>query len=95
MHPPGAEVVTAVADVKLLLGKLHHEQTAVGSWVNVIGYVKAKSKRKRSTTSTRHTDEGDAETWVVHVQAVMLWQTGPLDVQLYEKAVADDATSKQ
>lgn len=93
MHPAGADTVAALVDVNLLLTCLRHEQTAVGSWVNVVGYIKAKSRRKYPTVSSR--TDVEAGTWAIDVQAVMLWPTGPLDVQLYEKAMSSDSTSKQ
>lgn len=49
----------------------------VGQWVNVIGYVVDGD----ATDQARGVD--------AHVQALMMWSTGPLDVHEYEKAVED------
>lgn len=70
-YPQGTDI-TAVVDAHLLLESLGHEHTRVGEWVNIIGYV----KNKRRTT-----DPGGL---AIHVQALMLWPTGPLDLQSYE-----------
>ena len=67
--------VTAAVDITLLLEVLKHEETRVGEWVNVIGYV----------TGKRRTNQPVAGQVSVAVQALVLWSTGPLDVQTYEK----------
>ena len=63
-------------DVNLLLNTLGHEKTRVGEWVNVIGYVTRKQRMGKPTTPGG---------FAVHVQALVVWSTGPLDVQRYEK----------
>lgn len=72
--------VTAVVDVNLVLQTLGHEQTRVGEWVNVVGYVTAKRRASKP-------DPGGLS---VHVQALIVWSTGPLDVQKYEKTFDRD-----
>lgn len=74
-------------DVNLLLAHLTQEQTAVGNWVNVIGYVKSKSRRRPSASTAAGDARARAHVSVVHVQAITLWSAGSLDVQRYEKAV--------
>jgi hypothetical protein len=68
-------------DVNLLLDTLGHEKTRVGEWVNVIGYVTRKQRMNKASP-------GDL---AVHVQALVVWSTGPLDVQRYEKAFDRDS----
>ncbi|OAA33536.1 Telomere length regulation/capping, TEN1 [Moelleriella libera RCEF 2490] len=52
---------------------MHPEVTRVGEWVNVMGYVA----------------DGHVEGTAAHVQALIVWATGPFDVRDYEKAVGD------
>lgn len=92
MHPEGAELVTASVDVNLLLNSVGHEQTAVGSWLNVIGYVKAKRK-KGDGSAKRDDGDGGAICWDIYVQAITLWPAGALDVQQYEKAFPGTTTT--
>lgn len=81
---PKGSGVKALVDVRLLLEKLTVEQTAVGQWVNIIGYIttspseaaKNQAKRKRETSA-------------VCVQALMLWSPGPLDIGRYETSLAE------
>lgn len=70
-----ASSVRARVNVDLVLERLTAEQMTVGAWVNVMGYVTGvhtKARGSRSSTS-------------VDVQALLLWSTGPLDVQAYER----------
>ncbi|CAK7209585.1 hypothetical protein SBRCBS47491_000493 [Sporothrix bragantina] len=60
--------VRAHVNIDLVLERLTAEQTSVGAWVNVMGYI---SDIK---------DGGD-----VHVQALLLWSAGPLNLQEYER----------
>ncbi|KAH8785028.1 CST complex subunit Ten1 [Diaporthe sp. PMI_573] len=76
---PKSTEIQALVDVRLLLEKLTAGQTSVGEWVNVIGYINPpppvsatlSTKRKRSLPT-------------VHVQALMLWSAGSLDIGRYE-----------
>lgn len=80
---PKSPEVQALVDVRLLLEKLTAEQTSVGEWVNVIGYINSppsssvnmSTKRKRGLSA-------------VHVQALMLWSAGSLDIGRYEVCLA-------
>ncbi|KAH8893436.1 hypothetical protein GQ53DRAFT_840493 [Thozetella sp. PMI_491] len=71
--------VDAVVDVTLVLQSLKSEHTRIGEWVNIIGYIsaiahpspEAPPKQKRTN---------------VHVQALLLWSTGPLDLSEYERS---------
>lgn len=81
-HPAGTSV-SALVDVNLVLETLNTDQTRVGEWVNVIGYV-------TSAVSPAETKSADPRGAKVHIQAVLLWSTGPLDVQQYQN-ILDDA----
>ncbi|KAB5554586.1 CST complex subunit Ten1 [Coniochaeta sp. 2T2.1] len=77
--PPDANVA-ALVDVSLILEKLGAEQTRTGEWVNVIGYITAAPKSSGGRNpSSEHSE--------VHVQALLLWSAGPLDIQQYRVSV--------
>ncbi|KAF4125759.1 hypothetical protein GMORB2_1004 [Geosmithia morbida] len=82
-HPRDTNV-TAVVDVRLILESLGYEDTRVGEWVNVVGYVKAKRRG-------RGPGAGGGGGLSVYVEAILVWPTGPLDVQRYEKTFEPDA----
>ncbi|KAI1159033.1 CST complex subunit Ten1 [Nemania serpens] len=83
--------VEALVDVNLLLKTLNSEQTDIGQWVHVIGYltfvnpavpVAAMDRRNpsRSSTATR-----------VGVQALIFWIARDLDLGAYEKSMLAEA----
>lgn len=84
-HFPQKSGIKALVDVRLLLERLTAEQTSVGQWVNVIGYISSAPPApvKKSSKST-------AKTSAVHVQALMLWSAGPLDIGRYETCLTRD-----
>lgn len=82
---PKTSEVKAVVDVRLLLAKLKSEQTSIGQWVNVIGYI-AVLPPGPTAKSLKQPKTGDT---IVHIQALMLWSAGPLDVNRYEVCLAD------
>ena len=84
--PKGTDI-SVLVDVEMLLPTLNSEATRVGEWVNVIGYVKPRPKASSKSRST--------EKPMVLVQALMIWPTGPLDVQRYERSLADPGTDTQ
>ncbi|KAF0322568.1 telomere capping CST complex subunit domain-containing protein [Colletotrichum asianum] len=74
---PKGSNVSALVDVNLLLGNLKSEQTRIGEWVNVVGYLTPASLGTRAKGTTREPQH-------VAVQALMLWSAGPLNLQRYE-----------
>lgn len=75
LYPEGTNVVVSV-DVQLLLQTLEPGITMVGEWVNVIGYVVEQPNKGRRG---KRSDAIGA-----CVQALVMWPTGPLDIQRYE-----------
>lgn len=73
-------------DVNLLLSSLKTTDTQPGEWVNVMGYVQAK------TTQPAHGKGGHKGMCNglvrVKIQAIMLWSAGSLKLGEYEKALA-------
>ncbi|CAF3516199.1 unnamed protein product [Fusarium graminearum] len=78
---PKDSTVTASVDVSLLLQSLTNEKTRVGEYVNVIGYVTEQK-------TIRHKKPPYQESKQVGVQAIVLWSTGPMDLQKYEKLLS-------
>ena len=77
------ETATAKVDVRLLLNSLRAIDTAVGEWVNVLGYVTSGN-----ASSGGLQRGGSARSMmVVDVQAIMIWSAGAVRVGEYEEAV--------
>ncbi|ROW07583.1 hypothetical protein VPNG_06861 [Cytospora leucostoma] len=76
---PKSSNVEALVDVRLLLERLTAEQTSVGEWVNIIGYISSAPPALVKNSSKRK-----VEAPAIHVQALMLWSAGPLDISRYE-----------
>ncbi|XXH03991.1 ESCRT-III subunit protein snf7 [Hypoxylon texense] len=72
------------ADVALLLQKLNAEQTSVGQWVHVIGYITSIKQALTKATMESHMAN-------VGVQALVLWIAEDLDIASYEHALASKA----
>lgn len=81
---PKTSEVKAVVDMRLLLEKLNAEKTAIGHWVNVIGYVAVS--RTSQGGKPRKLRTGSL---TVYVQALMLWSAGPLDIDRYQTCLVD------
>ena len=84
-YPKGTSV-TALVDVQLLVSTLGSEQTRVGEWVNVIGYITSERPEK-------HPEKGNHRTDKILVQALCLWSAGPLDVHRYELALENNGSA--
>jgi hypothetical protein len=74
--------------VDLVLERLGPQQTRVGEWVNVLGYI---TSIHPSTNSRKPSDRGEP---MVHVQALFIMSAGSLNMQQYE-AVVDDLKPKR
>ena len=84
-----------MVDVNLLLDNMKSNDTAVGQWVNVIGYVEAKpvlvnAKGMDNQMSNRGQAgmEMQGAKAVARVQAVMLWSAGGIKLAEYERTLA-------
>ncbi|KAI0537217.1 CST complex subunit Ten1 [Xylaria digitata] len=80
-YPKESNDVEALVDVKLILETLKSEQTDVGQWVHVIGYL----------TFVDQNPLGSKTTPRVGVQALILWIARDLDLGAYEKSMCVDA----
>lgn len=75
--------MTVRVDVRLLLETLRREETAVGEWVNVVGYVLGREDEAHAVKSVVEA------VVVVRLQAVLLWSAGPVRLEEYERAVRE------
>ncbi|KAK0613397.1 CST complex subunit Ten1 [Immersiella caudata] len=80
-YPTDGPSVCALVSVDLVLERLGSQQTRIGEWVNVIGYI---SSIHSSTDHRKPQENGDP---MVQVQALIVWSAGTLDVQQYETSV--------
>ncbi|KAI0454339.1 CST complex subunit Ten1 [Xylaria acuta] len=90
-YPKEDNEVEAVVDVKLLLETLRSEQTDIGQWVHVIGYLTSVNPASPVTaTDSRHPSRSKTAARV-GVQALLLWVARGLDLGTYEKSMLADA----
>ncbi|KAI1366167.1 CST complex subunit Ten1 [Xylaria arbuscula] len=73
--------VEALVDVNLLLKSLKSEQTDVGQWVHVIGYITFLDRVSSNRKTTAR----------VGVQALVFWVAQDLDLSAYERSMLADA----
>ncbi|TAQ91447.1 hypothetical protein B7494_g181 [Chlorociboria aeruginascens] len=64
----------AMVNVELLLSTLKSNETQIGEWVNVIGYIAAQQLSSLSEVRSE-----------VAIQAIVLWSAGPLQLDGYER----------
>lgn len=76
MYPKDTNVLVSV-NIELVLETLRPGLARVGEWLNIIGYVIDGPADDAETTRSVG----------AHVQALMVWSTGPLDIQQYEREV--------
>ncbi|KAI1381033.1 CST complex subunit Ten1 [Hypoxylon crocopeplum] len=80
---PKGNTGKACVDVTLLLENLKSEQTDIGQWVHVIGYVTSvKQMVDRATMESPAAKVG--------VQALVLWIAEDLDISSYEKTLVSE-----
>jgi len=83
-HPLG-NTSKALVDVELLLNCLRSNDTRIGEWVNVMGYISTEQGRKPNHPYGIGLN--------VFIQAIALWSSGPFTLREYEKSL-DRQTSK-
>lgn len=87
---PKTSKVTAVVDVRLILEELDAEKTAVGQWVNIIGYIAASPASLAGQFKKLNQDPP-----TVYVQALVLWSAGPLNTDRYELCLVELEETKE
>ncbi|PHH62453.1 hypothetical protein CDD81_7100 [Ophiocordyceps australis] len=83
LYPAGTNVTVSV-NVQLVLETLPSQLTRVGEWVNVIGYVVETSRAAATSPDSSY----------AHIQALVIWPTGPLNIQLYEKELEANGSAQ-
>ena len=93
--PPPSPCSRAVVDVNLLLDNMKSNDTAIGEWVNVIGYVEAEpakiEEKGKVGQKCAHGHVGKELRGAMtdtRVQAVMLWSAGAIKLAEYERTLA-------
>ncbi|GAB1732368.1 hypothetical protein NU195Hw_g7312t1 [Hortaea werneckii] len=81
---------TALVSMENLLESLNHELIAVGSWINVIGYLRPLPKsvvrsadEKSSRSARRHSQPA------VFVESSMIWSAGSVRMEKYDAALTE------
>lgn len=75
----------AHVDLDSIGNELPGRDTAVGCWLNVIGYVEREVRPQHKIASKDIPDQQMA--YSTDIQAIMVWSAGALDVGAYETAV--------
>ncbi|KAK0107058.1 hypothetical protein ONS95_003768 [Cadophora gregata] len=83
-HPLG-NTIKAQVDVNLLVTTLKSNETQIGEWVNVMGYITGGQKHK----------VGGEQNVEIGVQALVLWSAGPINLAGYEKSLDEKAVDEQ
>lgn len=74
---PKDKALKVRVNVDLLLENLKVEETQIGEWVNVIGYIGIDQSPLRSNDKNAY----------VLIQALVLWSTGSFNLQAYERSL--------
>ncbi|RKF73859.1 hypothetical protein GcM1_242097 [Golovinomyces cichoracearum] len=75
-YPPGNKLYVQL-DITLLLENMRCTHCQIGSWINVIGYIK----------NTLSNSSAAAGIVVVYIQGILLWSFGPSRIDWYEKTL--------
>ncbi|KAI9813311.1 MAG: hypothetical protein M1827_004253 [Pycnora praestabilis] len=88
----------AYVNLHLLLSTLKTTDTAVGEWVNIIGYItaprapspqKARLPLHKTIRNQHETDREIEQHPTVHIQALMLWSAGAINLGDYERHLSE------
>lgn len=70
------------------LESAERELLEVGTWINVIGYLRqSKMTGKVTSTNSKHASRGDAKQRHVLVEASALWSAGAVQLDEYNASV--------
>ena len=104
-HPPPKAPTIALVDVNVILENLKREDTEVGAWINIVGYVKEvlRDGRIRQAQAQEQMGvvkrEGDrvregTRAVRVKVQAILLWSAGGVKIGEYEGILGERLESE-
>lgn len=85
-HPP-KNLARAMVDVGLLLNSLASNETQIGEWVNVMGYV-------TSCLNQQLKGPGGSGNREINIQAIVLWSAKAFDLQGYERSLDEKKVSE-
>ena len=80
--PSSPPQIRAKVNVDLLVSSLKQEDTTVGEWLNVIGYV-----NDHQNFNTENQVARSVELVEVKIQAIMIWSAGSVKLADYERAL--------
>lgn len=88
-----SEHPTAVVNIESILENVNHELLQVGSWVNLMGYVRVAPKSgKRDLKSAKDVNKSGSSSSPVHVEATMMWSAGAIKLDKYQTAAREYQT---
>ena len=105
-HPPPKIPTIALVDVNVVLEGLKREDTQVGAWINVVGYVEevvregkrgqwqVQEKMGPATRNGERVREGPRVVRV-RVQAIVLWNAGGVKIGEYERTLENRLTREE
>jgi hypothetical protein len=86
-YPSDAKRFVVHLDADHTLETVQAKDWEIGSWVNVIGYISPIPQDCLGNQCGKEFHRHGKLHYVVHVQAIMLWPAGPLQLDKYEKAL--------
>ncbi|EXJ84975.1 hypothetical protein A1O3_05650, partial [Capronia epimyces CBS 606.96] len=91
-YPKNAHPIPrASVDVNLVLESTPSSALERGRWINVIGYTQSTHHRFRK----RKADSAHVPDQAVPLQAILIWDAGPLRIADYETALEDHSQIRQ
>jgi hypothetical protein len=75
---PTGNTLKVLVDIKLLVSTVKTNETQIGEWVNVMGYIQSQP-RQNTTEFVRY----------VEIQAIVLWSSGPFNLERYEISLSE------
>lgn len=76
---PVGNLIRAAVNINLVLATVKSHETQIGEWINVIGYVETDQQNL-----PKDCKETNCE---IPVQALVLWSSGPLNLERYESSL--------
>jgi hypothetical protein len=81
---------TAIVTIENILENVNHELLQVGSWVNIVGYVRDESNvKKRFEKSPNGFDKSKVTGCSANVDATMIWSGGAIKLDQYRRATRE------
>ncbi len=90
-HPvTNSTAPTAVVNIENILENINHELLQVGSWVNIMGYVRTSpADAARRSKSSRDVPKPKEASQSTVVEATMIWSAGAIKLDKYKSATQE------